>query len=122
MLSRLYTGFLNILFGFGLRYYNGLPVHRTELLKHIEITSSGFGFQGEILVKLLKSGCSYVEVPVEGAEETRRSFALRPRNLISVAKTFLHLIWEIFRFRPIPSEIIERGRLHRTQAISRLPT
>lgn len=109
-LSRTYCNLLNLLFGFRLRYYNGLPIHRTDLIRSIQITSSGFGFQGEILVKLLKSGCTYVEVGVLGAEETRRSFALRPKSIISVAKTFMHLIWEIAKFNPVPAEVILRGR------------
>ncbi len=109
-LSRGYTSLLNALFGFRLQYYNGLPVHRADLLRRIQITSSGFGFQGEVLVKLLKSGCSHVQVGVLGAEHTRRSVALRPSNLISVARTLGHLLKEIIRFKPIPKEHIEGGR------------
>jgi dolichol-phosphate mannosyltransferase len=109
-LSRTYTTLLNSLFGLRLKYYNGLPVHRTRLLRELRITSSGFGFQGEILVKLIKSGCTFSEVSVKGAEETRRSFALRPRNIASVAMTFAHLIFEIARFRPIPAQTIEAAR------------
>lgn len=109
-LSRGYTFLLNSLFGFHLNYYNGLPVHRTDLLRRIRITSSGFGFQGEVLVKLLKSGCSHVQVGVPGAEHTRRSVALRPSNLVSVARTLAHLVKEIVRFKPIPKKHIEEGR------------
>lgn len=111
LLSRSYTGLLNLLFGLELNYYNGLPVHRADLLRKIEITSAGFGFQGEILVKLLKSGCSFVQVGVRGAEETKRSFALRPWNVLSVARTLLHLLWEISRFRPITVDALEPRRL-----------
>jgi glycosyltransferase involved in cell wall biosynthesis len=106
LLSRTYTGLLNLLFGFKLKYYNGLPVHRTDLLRSIRITSRGFGFQAEILVKLLKSGCTYVEVGTFGAEETRRSLALRPRNVLSVAKTFFDLVIEIVKFKPLPRELV----------------
>ncbi len=106
LVSRTYTGLLNVLFGFRLRYYNGLPVYRRSLLNAIEITSAGFGFQGEIVVKLLKSGCTYVEVGVEGAEEKGRSLAFRPRNVVSVAKTLLDLL----RFRPVPPEVIAGSR------------
>lgn len=110
VLSRTYANLLNLLFGFRLRYYNGLPVYRRSLLQAITITSEGFGFQGEILVKLLKSGCTYVQVGVDGAEETGNSSALRLKNIISVGKTFAHLILEIIRFKPVPREIIESGR------------
>lgn len=109
-LSRTYSNLLNLLFGFRLKYYNGLPVYRRSLLQAITITSSGFGFQGEILVKLLKSGCTYEQVGVDGAEETGNSSALRLKNVISVGKTFVHLIFEIIRFKPIPREIIESDR------------
>lgn len=110
LLSRTYSNLLNIIFGFRLNYYNGLPVYRRSLLEAIEITSEGFGFQGEILVKLLKSGCTYKQVGVDGAEETGNSSALRLKNVISVGKTFAHLIMEILRFKPIPEEVIQRGR------------
>jgi glycosyltransferase involved in cell wall biosynthesis len=108
LLSRAYTLAMNLAFGFRLRYYNGLAVHRRDLLRAIDITSGGFGFQAEILIKLLKSGCTYVEVAVQGAEEKGHSFALKPRNWISVARTFVHLFLELFRFRRIPPEVIAR--------------
>ncbi len=90
-LSRTYTTLLNVWFGQTLQYYNGLPVHRLDLLRQIDIVSSGFGFQGEILVKLLKAGCSYVEVGVLGAENTHRSSAVSLKNLAKVVKTLSHL-------------------------------
>jgi dolichol-phosphate mannosyltransferase len=91
-ISRSYTQLLNCLSGQKLHYYNGLPVHRRWLLDNTIMTSSGFGFQGEILVKLLKSGHSFVEVGVLGSETTNKSSVFRPRNLASVTKTVLKLI------------------------------
>jgi glycosyltransferase involved in cell wall biosynthesis len=100
-ISRCYTTLLNLISGQRLNYYNGLPVHRRALLRQIEITSSGFGFQGEILVKLIKSGCSVVEVGVHGAEATNKSSVFRIRNLVSVTKTLLKLMRELVGFRAI---------------------
>jgi dolichol-phosphate mannosyltransferase len=91
-ISRSYTQLLNFLSGHEMNYYNGLPVHRRRLLDSIVMTSSGFGFQGEILVKLLKSGHSFVQVGVLGSETTNKSSIFRPRNLASVMKTVLKLI------------------------------
>jgi dolichol-phosphate mannosyltransferase len=110
LLSRTYANLMNLLSGYRLRYYNGLPVYPKALLKEIQVTSRGFGFQGEILVKLLKSGCTFTEVGVEGAEETGSSSALRLKNVLSVAGTFLHLCYEILMFRRIPHEKIEEFR------------
>lgn len=97
-LSRTYTKLLNFLFRQKLKYYNGLPVHRLDLLRQIKIVSSGFGFQGEILVKLLKARCTYVEVGVLGAEKTNRSTAVSLRNFVNVARTLTHLIVELLFF------------------------
>jgi dolichol-phosphate mannosyltransferase len=100
--SRSYTTLMNVISGHHLHYYNGLPVHRRALLKQITITSSGFGFQGEVLVKLLKSGRSYVEVAVPGAETTNKTSVFRWRNLASVTKTVVKLLAHLFRFKPVP--------------------
>ena len=100
-ISRTYTTLLNIMSGQRLHYYNGLPVHQRALLQQISMTSSGFGFQGEILVKLLKSGCSFVEVGVLGAEATNKTSVFRFKNLGSVTKTLLKLLRELAGFKAI---------------------
>ena len=110
LLSRTYVHLLNFISGFNLHYYNGLPVYRRAFFDVIKVKSSGFGFQGEILVKLLKSGCSFKQVGVEGAEETGKSDALRIRNILSVGRTFLRLFMEVIRFKPIPPDVIAKAR------------
>lgn len=112
IISKTYVLLMNLLFGYKLIYYNGLPVYRTVLAKSINITSSGFGFQAEIIVKMLKSGCNYIQVEVYGAEETGRSHAFKLKNVFSVANTFLQLILAIFNTKPIPPEIIEESRIN----------
>jgi dolichol-phosphate mannosyltransferase len=96
--SRTYTNLLNILFGQKIKYYNGLPVHRVDLLRQLRINSSGFGFQGEILTKLLRSGCSMTEVGVLGAEMTKNSSAVSLKGMINIAKVLTLLVWEVRRF------------------------
>jgi glycosyltransferase involved in cell wall biosynthesis len=93
-----YTAILNALFGLRVTYYNGYAVHRTDLLRKIEITSDGFGFQAEIILKLLRAGHSYVEVGVTSDAETSTSSALRVKNLYRVAKVLLHLIRTVPKF------------------------
>ena len=90
--SRSYTWLLNRVSGQHLHYYNGLPVHRRALLDKAVITSSEFGFQGEILVKLIMAGHSFVEVGVMGAETTNKSSVFRFRNILSVGYTLLKLL------------------------------
>ena len=45
-ISRSYTHLLNFLSGHRLNYYNGLPVHKRNLLNRTVMTSSGFGLSG----------------------------------------------------------------------------
>jgi glycosyltransferase involved in cell wall biosynthesis len=127
VISRAYTTFFNVMCGMRLRYYNGLAVHRNDLLQRIRITSGGFGFQAEILIKLIKSGCTYVEVGVKGAEEKQQSVALRPRNWVSVIATVARLVVELWRFKPVPAELIARppsnvtpGQSHEPEEMLRL--
>jgi glycosyltransferase involved in cell wall biosynthesis len=96
--SRVYTNLLNLLFGQKIKYYNGLPVHRVDLLRQLRINSTGFAFQGEILTKLLRSGCSMTEIGVAGAEMTRNSSALRFKGLLNIAQVLALLVWEVRRF------------------------
>jgi glycosyltransferase involved in cell wall biosynthesis len=96
--SRVYTTLLNLLFGQKIKYYNGLPVHRVDLLRQLRINSTGFAFQGEILTKLLRSGCSMTEVGVAGAEMTKNSTAVQFKSLINIAKVLALLVWEVRRF------------------------
>jgi glycosyltransferase involved in cell wall biosynthesis len=91
-ISRAYTHVLNVLSGQRLNYYNGLPVHRRALLMRTPMASSGFGFQGEILVQLLRAGHSYVQVGVLGSETTNKTSVFRLKNLTSVARTVLRLV------------------------------
>ncbi len=95
LLSRTYTGILNLVSGLNLHYFNGLPVHRLDRLHSIEIKSNGFGFQAEILVKLIKRGCTYEQVGVDAVERKNQSSALRVRNILSVSRTIARLLVEI---------------------------
>lgn len=92
VLSRTYAKLLNLVSGLRLHYYNGLPVHRVDRLRSVDISSDGFGFQAETLIKLIKSGSSFVEVGVLGAEKTNRSSALRLKNFVSVMGTLSKLL------------------------------
>ena len=101
VVSRTYTHFFNLLSGHRLHYYNGLPVHRRDFLKQIDITSSGFAVQAEIILKLLKSGCTFVQVGVLAAEVKKASSALRLKNVVSVALSVVELAREVSRATPI---------------------
>lgn len=110
-LSKTYTFLLNNIFNLNIKYFNGLPVYPTELLRKVNITNSGFGFQAEILITLIKSGCTYSEVGVEGAEETGNSKAVSLKNLFTIFITFIGLVVKIACSHTLPKEELERIRI-----------
>ncbi|HWB58604.1 MAG TPA: hypothetical protein VG733_03890, partial [Chthoniobacteraceae bacterium] len=65
----------------------GTVIHRTELIREVDIKTNSFAYQAEALVKLLRQGHTYVEVPYTSATyDGIFSYAMRPKNLIAVFK------------------------------------
>lgn len=96
-MSSRYTTLINLLFGLRVRYYNGIVIHRVDLLRQISITTDGFGFNAEILIKLLKQGNSYVEVSTTlNKRKEGKTKIFQPKNLLSVMRTILHLVWVVY--------------------------
>ena len=95
-LSTAYVMIINAAFGFRMRYYNGLCFFKTSMVQKVPVSTFGFAYMTEILVKLLKSGATFVEVPmILRARERGATKAFRLKNILSVFKTFLTLFWEV---------------------------
>lgn len=93
LLSRTFTGLVNLIIGHRLRYYNGLAVHLRENVLRYRTDTTGFGFQAEMIAQLLDEGFSYVEVPVVASERTKgKAKALTFKNWLSVGNTLLKLL------------------------------
>lgn len=101
LLSKVYKWTLNTIFRLDIGYYNGGGLHRRDLVQLVNLETSGFGFQAELLVKLIKSGANYVQVDVLGAELSKKSAAIKPRNFASVARTFYRLIYSVATHKKI---------------------
>jgi len=87
IVSRAFTGLLNALFGLRLRYYNHSVLHRLDLVRGVDWKTDSYAFQAELVIKLLRRGCSYVEVAVDDlfrADQPTKAF--RPRNVAGVAR------------------------------------
>ncbi len=123
IVSRLYTIVLNLLFSRHMRYFNGLTIYPVQFLRHRPLTTFGFGFQAEVLLKALYSGLSYIEVGLPIDERSAGgSKAVNTRNIISVAFTVLRLFWTLRvrrRWRPGDITAGEAGHVYsRGPAIS----
>jgi len=94
VISITYTHIINWITGLSIAYYNGMTMYRTELLKKVPRFSSGFGFQAETIVYLIKNGAKYVEVDIFNEErKSGSSAAFRIKNVISVLFSFCRLTW-----------------------------
>jgi glycosyltransferase involved in cell wall biosynthesis len=88
VVSKVFTALVNLITRRGLTYYNGLQIHRADILKGLHIESHGYGFQAEVLVKALRLGPSYLEVPMDLIERVKgESKAFRVKNFIDVWRT-----------------------------------
>jgi glycosyltransferase involved in cell wall biosynthesis len=93
IISKAYTALVNVISGYRLRYYNGLLLTRTDYVRRWHSNSHGFGFQADLLTRLLSKNLSFVEVAVSGNERaTGNSKALTFRNLASVAHSLQNIL------------------------------
>jgi glycosyltransferase involved in cell wall biosynthesis len=92
VVSKTFTMLVNAITGRSLQYYNGLQIHRADVLKKMPIQSSGFGFQPEVLVKALGQTKTFIEVPMDLRErEHGDSTAFRWKNAVDVYHTLRRL-------------------------------
>jgi glycosyltransferase involved in cell wall biosynthesis len=91
-LSSAYVILVNLIGGFHLKYYNGLPVHLRYNVMRWHSNTRGFGFQADILCLLLEQGFTFKEVPVVAKEQKGgKSTALTLKNSLSIAHTLLDI-------------------------------
>ncbi len=94
--SSAFVWLVNMLFGLSIKYFNGPCVHRRALLQSVPMRTHGFAYMASILVRLIRSGHTYVEVPMPlQARQHGRSKAFRLKNIVSVVRTLAELFWEV---------------------------
>jgi len=92
VISKLYTNLVNLLSGYRLHYYNGMPLTRRAYAMRWHSNSHGFGFQADLVTRLLALGATHKEVGVVGRERAGgKSSALTFRNLASVAHSLQNI-------------------------------
>lgn len=90
LFSRLFTIIVNLLFGYKLNYYNGIPLAKTSVLKKINITSSSPFFMAEMVLKILKMNLNYEEREVYFIERKKGKSSIF--NFKTILKTIKDLI------------------------------
>jgi glycosyltransferase involved in cell wall biosynthesis len=92
-LSGFYTHLVNGLSGYQIRYYNGLAAHLRYNVMRWGSYSFGFGFQAELITRLLDESATFIEVPVTAThqEKSGGNSALNINNFFSVGHTLLEV-------------------------------
>jgi glycosyltransferase involved in cell wall biosynthesis len=123
ILSRCYTGLVNLITGRRIKYYNGLAVHRRYNVMRWHTNYHGFGFQADMIARLLDEGFGYTEVRVKATERKAGvSHALTLRNFFSVAHTLLDLfIRRVARWRRTARRRAAQQRTARLAAAESVP-
>lgn len=92
LLSKTFTLIINSLFFLNVKYYNGLVLHKGNLIRDINIDTNGFAYQVFALVTLLKKGASVFNVKIEVKErKSGKSSALKFKNIIEVLSSIVKL-------------------------------
>jgi len=95
IISKAFVILLNTLFNLKLRYYNGNAVYKTKVLKNLTINSQDFAYNAEILIKLIKSGHSYLETGMKIKPITNKTALFNIRNIFGVIKTISLLFYDV---------------------------
>lgn len=111
VISQLYTWLMNTLFGLNLKYFNGPTIHRREVIQNVTISTYGFAFLSEIMVRTILSGRSCIQIGTPIRErKTGSSKAFEPKNVVSVIKTVITLFWDV--------KVINRRRYNRLSSVT----
>lgn len=90
--SRLFTFLVNLISGYKINYYNGMAIQLRYNVLRWHPSSYGFGFQADIITRLLDEGVSYIQIYSKAIDRKGvASSAMTMRNFLSVTHTLLEI-------------------------------
>ena len=90
LLSKIFTLIINIISLTNVKYYNGSVIHLTQNVRIYRSNTFGFGYQAEMICKLLHMGKNYLEVNIENINrDSGISKAFKLKNMLSIINTFI---------------------------------
>ena len=99
LLSKLYKLIINLSFGMLLNYMNGTVMYRRKILDSVNLHSTGFFFQTELLIKCIKRGYLYAEVPYKiSPRDGGRQKAINLQSVFIVIKEYIQLLVAVYSF------------------------
>ena len=96
IISTAFLWIINLSFGTTFNYTNGNVLYRRRVFEIVEPKSTGFFFQTECLIKAIRSGFIFAEVPVRlKGRKDGRSKALNIKSFCTVVLNFITLFLAI---------------------------
>ena len=104
LIARTFVTLLNTLFRLKLRYYTHVVLCRTQQVRQFRIRTDSYAYQAEMLIKMIKSGCSYTQVGVPDRYDLpgRRTKAFKFNNVIRMFTFLTMTIWDVYIARNSP--------------------
>ena len=97
VISSLYLSIINLTFGTSFHYTNSTLIYRKSVLKRLKHRDSSFFFQTDILIKLVKAGYLFDEVPYFlQARRGGASKAVTFSSFLKVARGYLGLVKSVY--------------------------
>jgi len=94
IVSQSFSFIVNILSGHKIHYYNGAVLHMTDNVRFWRAETIGYGYQAELVCRLLHEGATYTQVEVPNTDRQwgfSKAFALS--NILSVSNSLYHIFW-----------------------------
>lgn len=97
ILSSIYLFIINTTFSLNFNYANGTVLYRKSILKELGSRNKGFFYQTDILVRLVKKGYLFAEVPCRIAlRKEGISKAVNFSSLLTVIKGYMRLVKDFY--------------------------
>ena len=96
IISNLFNFSINLFFFNNIKYFNGTNIYKTVLLEKINISSSSYVFQSELVLKILKQSKNYIECSVKLNDiKSKDSFFFSYKNIWNNITDYVRLVTRI---------------------------
>ena len=96
IISNLFNFSINLFFFNNIKYFNGTNIYKTVLLEKINISSSSYVFQSELVLKILKQSKNYIECSVKLNDiKSKDSFFFSYKNIWNNITDYVRLVTEL---------------------------
>lgn len=92
LISFIFTKIVNIISLTNVKYYNGPVLHKTDNVKSYRSVTFGYGYQAELICKLISLNFTYLNLPVSNTDRqfgTTKAFSLY--NFLSVTNSLIFI-------------------------------